>query len=272
MLFAACQGVSSSGGPLTVSGKIVSLNTTGHSVTVQGNLNGQQQMLTIGGLTDQQIAALNGHIGATYNFQVSQNNNDYAITTNTDPVSESETTPGTTNVQNTTPEATTPPNTTVVGNVQGTISLMGKIQNSSNTSVTVLMPNGQTLTASITVNTDRGDANIALNPNTLAKIKVFTNPDGSFQAKSLKIEDNAQKVNDLNTISFEGITTSAVGPDNILHFQVGNKTYSATCNNFTELKNMNNAQNIASHQPIKVDVLYNGSNGSVAKVEISNNN
>src|ERR1700730_1779519 len=155
MLFAACQGVSSSGGPLTVSGKIISLNAAGHNVTVQGNLNGQQQTLTIGGLTDQQIAALNGHIGAAYNFQVSQNNNNYVITSNTDPVSTNDTTP----VANTTPEATTAQNGTVQGNAQGNISLIGKIQNISNTSVTVTMPNAQTLTASITANTDRGDNN-----------------------------------------------------------------------------------------------------------------
>ncbi len=265
MLFAACQGVSSSGGALNVSGKVLSVNTAAHTVTVQGNLNGQQQTFTIGGLTDQQIADLQSHINGSYGFQVTQNNNTYSISS--DPVSQDQTTPG-----NTTPQATT--GTTQQTSVQGTISFIGKIQSITSNSAVVSMPNGSTLSMSLTQNTDRGDVNVPLNTGTQVKVKAITNLDGSFQASSLKTLDNdhPQQNNDLNTVSFQGVTTNTVGSDNVLHFKVGSQVFTAQINNNTELKNLNNPQAINNNQPIKVDILYNGNNGSAVKVEASDNN
>jgi hypothetical protein len=259
LLFAACEGVS--GGATTISGKILSVNSTAHSVTVQGSVNGQQQTLTISGLTDQQIATLKGQTG-NYNFQVIPNGTSYTISSDSQPISQSEATP-----EGVTPEATTT-GTTSIGNVQGNVSFIGRVQSINGTNLVVLMPNGNPLSMTIGNN---GDNNQIPSVGQQVKIKANTNTDGSFQTSEIKNLDNEQN-NDLNTMSFTGITTSIVGTDNMLHFKVGSQNFSALIDNNTKLKHVNNnsAQTIGSNQNVKVDVRFNGGNGNALEVELGN--
>ena len=273
LLFAACEGVSSSAnGALTVSGKILSVNSSAGSVTVQGNVNGQQQTVTIGGLTAQELSTLQSHVNSNYAFQVTQNGNNYTLTTNTEPVSQDGATPENTTTSSTTPEATTDTNTNTGGNAQGNISLTAKIQSATNTSLVVLLPDGRPLTMSLTPNTDRHDFTGPFNQGQVLKVKAITNPDGSLQASELKnaSTDQGDQNNDLNKVSFQGITTNTVGSDNLLHFKVGNQNYTASIINTTELKNLNNAQSIGNNQVVKVDVIFNGSTANAVKVEMAN--
>ena len=85
----------------------------------------------------------------------------------------------------------------------------------------------------------------------------------------LKADDQANQVK-LNTVDFSGVTTSAVGSDNVVHFQVGNKSYNFTASASTELKHLASAQAIVANQPIKVEVIYNGASNTLTKLEIDN--
>ncbi len=95
----------------------------------------------------------------------------------------------------------------------------------------------------ITAQTERSDFHGGL-PNVGALIKVGTvaNPDGSFSAAKLKSTDQSDASNStkLNTVEFHGITTSAVGSDRIIHFRVGNKSYSFAISATTDLGDFNN--------------------------------
>ncbi|MGH2509419.1 MAG: hypothetical protein ACRDHZ_18735, partial [Ktedonobacteraceae bacterium] len=66
-------------------------------------------------------------------------------------------------------------------------------------------------------------------------------------------------------------TTQAVGSDNVLHFRVGSQNYSYTISATTELDDFNgNAHNIASGTPVKVEVQFTGTTGSITKVSNPN--
>src|SRR5216683_3048726 len=65
----------------------------------------------------------------------------------------------------------------------------------------------------------------------------------------------------MNTVDFKGVTTSAVGSDGVIHFKVGNKSYSFSISSSTDLGDFNNAQSIQANQAVKVEVLFNGNSG-----------
>ncbi|HTK10198.1 MAG TPA: DUF5666 domain-containing protein [Ktedonobacteraceae bacterium] len=263
MLFAACQGVSSSGGTINVSGKILAVNPGAHSVTLQGAIDGKQQTITISDLTDQQIADLQGHINSNYSFQVSQNNDTYTIVSTSTPVTQSETTPVAT--------ATSSTNTV---SVPGSISFIGKVQSATTTSLVVSMPDGNTLTMSITAGTDSHDVDGQLAPGMQLKVKAETNPDGSFMASTLRTVhySSSSHSDDLSIIDFTGNTTSAVGADNLLHFQVGNQNFTALIDHDTDFRHLHNAQSIDNNQPISVEVFFNGGNGTAQEIDARDDN
>ena len=75
----------------------------------------------------------------------------------------------------------------------------------------------------------------------------------------------------LNTVDYQGVTSSAVGSDRVIHFAVGNKSYSFTIGSTADLSDFNNnAQAIQTNQMVKVEVLFNGSTATVTKVSSSN--
>ncbi|HZR41192.1 MAG TPA: hypothetical protein VFB12_13795 [Ktedonobacteraceae bacterium] len=280
MLFSACSGVASTGtntgtntgtgsgtnAALTIVGSVQSVS--GNSVTLTASVNGQQQQYTITGLTPQQITDLQQHIGKTYTIQVTQNGTSYTITPGSNPQETDNATSGVTPVANTNSGA----NTGV--NEPGTIDFIGKVQSANGNSIVVSLPNGDPLTMNVTVQTDRSDfANGQVNAGQFINAKAQANTaDGSFVATKLSMPDNKdlQNPTKMNTVDIVGVATSAVGSDNVLHVKVGSKAFDLTLSQTTQMKDFGSPQAIATNQPVKVTVIYNGASATVLKVENNN--
>lgn len=269
LLFAACgsiagttgSGAATGTGSASITGQVVSVNATTHSVVV--NVNGQQY--TVSGLSDQEISQLQGALNKTWSFQVTGGNGSYTVSSGTTPQEQ----------DNATPQANvTPENNGNQGTgapAQGSITFIGAVQAVNPSSLSVKMPNGDTLPLSISSLTDRGDFGTGLPSNgQLVKVDAITNPDGSFTAKSLDVvkPDDQANPTKLNTVDLQGVTTSAVGSNGVINFKVGNKSYSFTISPTTQVKDFVSAQAIGSGQTVKVTVLYN--NGSSNLLEVKN--
>jgi hypothetical protein len=248
VLLSACAGVGTSGGVtnIPVSGTIVSADLAHHTVTI--SVNGQTK--TINNVPDNIITFLQGQIGKVYSFQVTQNaDGSYNIQAGT----------------NVTPEANETPNsegTPGAGQPEaGSITFIGNVKSSGNGSITVSMPDGSSLTAS-TAGADLGDFNGSL-PATgkSVKVDVTGNTDGSFTATKIGNVDSSE---DPNQVEFQGVTTQALGSDRVIHFTVGNKSYSFTIPSTVDLSDFGG--NIASGATVKVTVEYSGATGTVTKV------
>jgi len=266
-LFTACAGVTTTNGTVSITGKIQSVDVANGTVTL--NVQGQSQQIVIKGLSSAQVSALQSQVGKTYTITATQNSDgSYQIDVNGNPVLSA---PGT-------PEGiqTADTNETPSAPEQGNISFIGKVQSSSSSSIVVSMPDGSTLSMNI-VNgqTDLSDFNGSLpGANQLIKVEANANSDGSFTATKLKTTDSGDTSNQtkLNTVDFQGITTSAVGSDRVIHFKVGNKSYSFSIGSNADLGDFNNnAQSIQANQAVTVEVLFNGNSGSVVKVSNANN-
>ena len=256
----ACAGVgtSTSGVPtnLALSGSVVSVDLNNHSVTL--NVNGQTK--TINNVPDNILNALQSQVGKVYSIQVTQNSDgSYTFKAGT----------------NVTPEAneTQTSNETPTANEPGSIDFIGKVQSVSSSSIIVSMPDGSTLSMSI-VNgqTDLSKFNGAL-PGTgqLIKVSAIANTsNGSFTAAELKPTDSGD-LQDQNTVTYTGVTTSAVGSDRVIHFAVGNKSFSLQIASTADLGDFNNnAQSIGNNVSVKVTAQFSGTTGTAIKVETQN--
>lgn len=260
LLMTACSGftgTNTTGNSISITGKITAVDAQHGTVSL--DVNGQTY--TISGLSSSQEAALQGQVGKNYQVSATQNSNGtYTINVGNNSitlVTNQNATPG---VQTETPGA----NETSTTNAPGNIQFTGQVQQVSGSSVKVAMPNGQSLTMN-TVNgqTDLSDFNGALPAvGQLVKAEANANTDGSFTATKLSTADSQD-----NTVKYQGVTTSAVGSDNVIHFAVGNLGLSYTINPGADLKDFNNnAQSISNNQAVKVEVQFTGSNGVVTKV------
>jgi hypothetical protein len=257
IMFTACAGVgtSSSNGltNLTFSGSVVSVNSANHSVTL--NVNGQTK--TINNIPDNVMSNLQNQVGKFYSIQVTQNSDGtYSIESGT----------------NVTPEANETPNTNETSSVNepGSIDFIGNVQSVTSSSVVVKLPDGSTLPMSIVSGqTDLSKFNGSLpGVNQVVKVSAPAN-NGSFTATDLKPTD-AGDLQDQNTVTFKGVTTQAVGSDRVIHFTVGNRSFSFPVVSTAELKDFNgNAQSIASATSVKVNVQFNGTSGTA--IDVSNN-
>jgi hypothetical protein len=253
----------------TITGSVASVNASTHSATI--NVNGQQ--LTISGLTDQQIAQLQAAVNKTWSFQVTGSNGSYQLSAGSDPHEDDS---GTSEV-NVTPEPSVTPQASqpqvVVVSEPASIDFTGSVQSVNANSITVKMPNGGTLTMSITNLTDREDFGTGLPAvGQVIKVKSIANADGSFTAEKLEIADAGDQADptEMNTLDVEGVTTSAVGSGNVLRLKAGNKTFAVTISPTTRLEGFTSAQSITSGQSVKVDILFNGSTGTALKVDSGN--
>jgi len=265
-LFTACAGVTTTNGTLSITGKVQSVDAANGTVTL--NVQGQSQPIVIKGLSSAQASALQGQVGKTYTITATQNSDgSYQIDVNGKPVLSAPGTPEGIETPNANEPASTPG--------QGSISFIGKVQSASSSNIVVSMPDGSTLSMNI-VNgqTDLSDFNGSLPAaNQLIKVDANTNSDGSFTATKLKATDSGDTSNQtkLNTVDFQGVTTSSVGSDGVIHFKVGNKSYSYTIGSNADLGDFNNnAQSIQANQAVKVKVQFNGSTGTVIKVGNAN--
>ncbi len=72
-------------------------------------------------------------------------------------------------------------------------------------------------------------------------------------------------------VKFQGVTTQAVGSDRVIHFTVGNKSFSFPIASNADLTDFNgNAQSIQSSAQVKVTVQFSGTSGSV--IDLGNTN
>jgi hypothetical protein len=263
VLATACAGVgnTSTASATTITGTLVSVNASQHSATV--TVNGQQ--VTVSGLTDQQVAAIQPQVGKTYSLQVTGSGNAYTIVPNSNPVLSETETP---QVNVTPTDGVTQQPTTFA---PGSFNFMGNVRNVSASSLTVSMPNGKTLSMNITALTDRSHFGGGL-PTTgqLIKVEASANADSSFTATKLDTTD-ASDVANQNIVQYKGLSTSAVGTDRVIHFKVGTQSYSFTIGATTDLSDVGgNVQAIQANQLVKVKVQYAGSSATVLKVELSN--
>jgi Domain of unknown function (DUF5666) len=265
IMMTACTGTipgvaNTTGSTASITGSITSVDTTNNTVT----LNAGGQTVTVKGLTPQQVAALKPQVGKVYTISVTQNTDGtYNINTGTEPIDD-EATPGVTQgIETPHPNSTE----TTSPNAPGSIQFKGRVQQVSNNSIVVSMPSGQNLTMSIVSGiTDLGDFDNALpTMGQMVKVKSVANNDGSFTATKLNTADPTDS--DQNVVQYQGVTTSGVGSDHVIHFKVGNQSFSFTIGTDTNLHDFNNdAQSIASNQSVKVVVMFQGNNGIVEKV------
>ena len=256
----ACAGVgtNTSGAPTNValSGSVVSVDLNNHSVTL--NVNGQTK--TINNVPDNILTALQSQVGKAYSIQVTQNSDgSYTFQAGT----------------NVTPEANETPtsNETSTANEPGSIDFIGKVQSVTSSSIVVSMPDGSTLSMSI-VNgqTDLSKFNGALpGAGQLIKVDAIANTsNGTFTAADLKPTDSGD-LQDQNTVTYTGVTTSAVGSDGVIHFAVGNKSFSIQIASTADLGDFNNnAQSIGNNVSVKVTAQFSGTTGTAIKVAAQN--
>ena len=108
----------------------------------------------------------------------------------------------------------------------------------------------------VTSQTDLSDFDDELPPQgTLVKVEAIANADGSFTATKLKHEDsNDPKI---KVITYQGVTTSTVGADDLIHFQVGFQSYAFPISSSADLKDFNgHPQAIQANQAVKVEVQF----------------
>src|SRR5579884_897059 len=231
VLLSACQGVvtssgngySSNGaatsGSNSITGQIVSVNAQAHSVTL--SVSGQQ--FTVSGLTNQQIQLLQSHLNQNYTFQLTQpiqtGTSSYTINQNTEPQVANNN-----NGSSSSSSSSNQGGTSVAGNIE----FAGRVQNANGSSVTVGTPDGQSLTVNIvTGQTDTSDMNgTTLSSGQTVKVKAHTDQNGNFVADKISIDKPNDQQQDMSTVQYQGVTTSAVGSDNRISFKVGNNSYS----------------------------------------------
>jgi hypothetical protein len=256
IMFTACAGVGASNSNgltnLTFSGSVVSVDLAHHSVTL--NVNGQTK--TINNIPDNVISNLQNQIGKFYSIQATQNSDGtYSIESGT----------------NVTPEANETPDSNQTTNINepGSIDFIGSVQSANRANIVVKMPDSSTLTLVVNGQTDLSQFNGSL-PNNGQLVKVSaTVSNGSFIAAELKPTDSGDLQNQ-NTVKFQGVTTQAVGSDRVIHFSVGNRSFSYPIVTTAELKDFNgNAQSIANATSVKVEVQFNGTSGTA--IDVSNN-
>ena len=260
VLFSACSGLGN--GQSTLTGSIVSVNASTGTVVI--SVSGQQDTITHVPASAITFLQSQGFVGKTYTVQVTTNSDGtFSIVGGSNfTLSNSQGTP-TTNETTTTNE--TPTNETPTANEPGSITFYGTVQSAGSNSLVVTMPTGGTLSFTTNSSTDLADWNNGLpSVGTHVKVVVNANSDGSFTATKV---GNVDVANNTTQAQYSGVTTAAVGSDHVLHFTVGNKSFSFPIASTTDLSAFNGS--IPSGAHISITVQFNGSTGSI--IEVGNN-
>lgn len=243
VLITACAG--GSGSTTTVTGAITSVDAIHHTATLK--VGGQS--ITIEGLTDQQVAALKGQVGKTYTIEVTQNSDGtYAIVAGSSLTEEE-----TACVNEPSAHETQPPGV----NEPGNISFIGKVQHVRNNSIMVSLPDGSDLSMAIVKGqtTLEGFNGALPSEGQLIKVKTTANADGRFTATEL-IPTTSDDLQQQTSAQFQGVTTSAVGCDNIIHLRIGNHDFRFTLSSSADQELNGHAQSIGSNEPVGVNAQY----------------
>ena len=256
VLFSACSSLGN--GQTMLTGSIVSVNASNGTVVI--NVSGQQH--TIKNVPASVIQLLQNQLDKVYTIQVSTNSDgSFSIVSNSPVTADNNEVTPTTNETSTT-------NETPTANEPGSIKFDGSVQSVGNNSLVVTMPNGGALSFTTNGSTDLKDWNNSLpGVGTQVKVEVTANSDGSFSATKVGHLDSGSNT---TQVKFTGVTTAAVGSDHVLHFAVGNKSFSFPIASSADLREYNgNAQAIWKGAYLKLTVQFTGSSGSV--ISISNN-
>jgi len=263
ILFSACAGPTNS--QTTLTGTVVS--ASGSTVVI--SVNGQQD--TIKNVPANIIQLLQSQVGKTYSIQVTTNSDgSFSIVGGSSVTQDNNQGTPTTNDTPTTNE--TPSTTeTATTNEPGTIEFYGTVQSQGTNSFVVTFPTGGTLSFTTNSSTDLSDWSSSPNGlpgvNTHVKVDVTANADGSFTATKV---GNVDTANNATQATFAGVTTAAVGSDRVIHFTVGNKTFSFAIASNAVLSNFNNnAQSIPNGAHVTVIVQFNGTSGSAIEVDMN---
>jgi hypothetical protein len=262
LLLAACAGVGSNGTINSITGTIAGVDAAHHAITL--NVNGQTY--TISGLSDQEIQSLQSQIGKPYTLHVKQNSDgSFSLTIGTSPALAINETPGVNEgpEPGETPEGSETPSATGKAD---SISFTGSLQSSSSSSLTASLPDGSSLTIAINAQTDLSGLNSAqLHSGQSVKIDALASANG-FVAEKIKLADAGEQ-NDAHTVDFQGHASQTVGSDRVLHFTVGNRTFSYALGRTADLSDFGgNVSAITSGAALKVKVVFNGTTGSVINV------
>ncbi|HVB72603.1 MAG TPA: DUF5666 domain-containing protein [Ktedonobacteraceae bacterium] len=260
IMVSACSGLSN--GQNTLTGSVVSVNASTNTVVL--SVNGQND--SINHVPADIIQLLQSQVGKVYTVQVTTNSDgSFSIVGGSNVTLD--------NNQGT-PNANETPNTneTATTNEPGSIEFFGKVQSTGANSLVVSMPNGSTLSLATNSTTDLGDFNNVLpGVNTQVKVDATANADGSFTATKIGNVDPTS--DNVNEIKFDGVTTAAVGSDHVIHFAVGNKSFSFAIASNADLSDFNNnAQSIQNGASVKVTVDYNGTNGTATNIGLNSGN
>jgi Domain of unknown function (DUF5666) len=251
VLFSACSGLGN--GQSTLTGSIVSASNG----TVVISVNGQQQ--TIKNVPASIIQSLQNQVGKVYTIQVTTNSDgSFSIVGGSNVTLDNNEGSPTTNE--------TPTTETTTANEPGSMTFYGTVQSAGSNSLVVTMPTGGTISFTTNSSTDLADWNNGLpSVGTHVKVAVNANSDGSFTATKV---GNVDTANNTTQAQYTGVTTAAVGSDHVLHFKVGNQSFSFPIATGTDLSAFTNSS-IPSGANVSITVQFNGSNGSV--IEVSNN-
>ena len=155
----------------------------------------------------------------------------------------------------------------------GSLEFSGTVQRVSATSITVRMPDGQTLAMAVIpgrthlAHFDHDHDHDLPSKGQVIKAHATAQQDGSFTATKLARADRDDQ-HELAEAEYKGVTTSAVGVDRLLHFQVGTLAFSFPISATADLHDFGNrAQAIGANQPIEVEVAFQGTRGTVVEVE-----
>ncbi|HET9999800.1 MAG TPA: DUF5666 domain-containing protein, partial [Ktedonobacteraceae bacterium] len=161
--------------------------------------------------------------------------------------------------------------TPTTANEPGSIQFYGTVQSAGTNSLVVTMPAGGTLPFTTNASTDLKDWNNALpSVGSQVKVEVTANTDGSFTATKV---GNVDSSNNTTQAQYTGVTTAVVGSDHVLHFAVGNKSFSFAIAPTADLGDFNgNVQSIQNGANIKVTVQFNGTTGSAIEVKMNSGN
>lgn len=266
VLFSACSGLGN--GQSTITGSIVSANPSTGIVVV--SVNGQQE--TIKNVPASVIQALlnQNAVGKTYTVTVTTNSDgSFSIVGGTNfTLDNNEGSPTT----NDTPTSNDTPTTneTSTTNEPGSMTFYGHVQSEGGNSFVVTMPNGGALSFTTNSNTDlsdwTGNSNGLPSIGTLVKVEVTANNDGSFTATKV---GNVDQNNNSTQAQYTGVTTAAASSGQVLHFTVGNQSFSFPIAPGTQLSGFNGS--IPSGSTVSITVQFNGSNGSIISVESGTN-
>ena len=150
----------------------------------------------------------------------------------------------------------------------GFLAFYGTVQRVSPSSIAVGMPDGQALVMNVVAGqTDLSRCNNALpSKGQVIEAHATANNDGSFTANSLAFADMHDQ-HDRAQVEYHGVTTSAVGSDGALHFQVGDMRFSYPISSTANLGDFNHhAQSIGANQSIDAHVQFQGASGTVVEV------